>query len=142
MRLKCLPDALPPFHTKLQRRLDCGRADAAGGSIDNSEQACVIVWIREHTHVGEHVFDFATIEETLPAHDPIWNLEAAKILLEQTRLRVHPEENRETFPNVRLTKIATLNFFGDELRFLPIRRTGNEPHLVAALARAPKVLGT
>src|SRR4051812_48307169 len=130
------------FHARFQRGLDRGRADTTRRSVDNPEQARIVIRVRQDTHVGEHVLHFAPVEKALPADDPIRDLETTEVFLQQTRLRVHPEQNRETFPDARFAEITALNFFRDELRFFAICRARDEPDLAAAFARAPKFLRT
>ena len=61
-------------------------------------------------------------------------MQAPQVLLEQPRLRVHPEQDREIFPGVAVGEILPLHFLGDELRFFAVVRRFDQPHLFSAFA--------
>src|SRR2546426_11069653 len=74
---------------------DCGRADSAGGHVDDSLKTDRIERVMDDAQVGEDILDLSPIVESETAHDSVGRGEVEKDLFEYTGLGVRAVEDRE-----------------------------------------------
>ena len=75
-----------------------GGTDAARRRVDDAEEGNVILRVDEAGDGGEDILDFAPVEETFAANEPVGDFHAAEVFLEETGLRIHAVDHRELLP--------------------------------------------
>ena len=74
-----------------------GRADLAGGFVDDPPQPQVILAVGHHREVGNDVLYLLAVVEPLAAHDLVRDARTGKIGFDGARLGVHAVEHRVVF---------------------------------------------
>ena len=93
--LERLPDALAAPRRLIEERLDGLLPDASRGDVEDPQQAHVVGRVRDEPEVREDVLDLGAVVEPQPADDPVGDVLAAELLLEEPRLGVDPVEERD-----------------------------------------------
>ncbi len=71
-----------------------GRADLAGGLVDDPAQPQVVPRVCHDGHVGQHVPNFLAVIKALAAHDLVGDARPSEVGLDGAGLGVHPVEHR------------------------------------------------
>ena len=83
------------LHGSREDLLDGGVADVAGRSVDDPQQRLLIERLSDHAQVCQQIADLLVDEEGSLAQQQIRHLETAKLHLEDSRLLVRAEQDRE-----------------------------------------------
>ena len=71
-----------------------GGADLAGGLVNDTAQAQIILRVGDHRQIRKDILDFLTIIKALAAHDLIRNACPGKIGFHRAGLRIHAIQHR------------------------------------------------
>ena len=130
------PQGLALFHQQLRR----GGAQPPGRRVEDAQQLDVVLRLDKHGEVGEHVLDLAAVEETLPADHAVGDALGPQPFLEEARLLVGAEQDREILPRPPRGERGPLDLADHELRLGGVARQGDQADLVLARQPAPERL--
>ena len=118
-----------------------GIADAAFGCSSRAQKCRVVVRVRQHAHIRQHVFDFGFVVKTLPARNRVGDMGGAQCLLENPRLMVAAVEHGKIGILRAVNAFLLVNLLGDVFRFALLVVAHHNAHGIAFPQLRPQGFG-
>ena len=115
--------------------LDCGRADAALGLVDDALKGEVIVGRADQAEIGEGIADFGALEEARTANDAVGDAQHDEALFEEAHLPGGADQDSAVFILAALVHIG-FDVVADEAGFGFAIPEAAHLHLVGVRVRA------
>ena len=116
-----------------------GRADLAGGHVDDAPHPQVVGWVIDDTQIGQHVLDLGTVEELHAANDLVGHAAALEGILQRVGLGVHAVQHRVILP-VHAAVIVHHHLTYHEVGLVPLVEGGLDEHLLPRAVAGPQGL--